>query len=143
MGLGPVPVRQINMSHFTQESAETIYDELKELEIKIEQAGQNVHFSGVAAANKKSIYEDLKNKMLIEMFADEAKEGKKRTEQQRTAIYRSTYAQQRLEWLLAENEWKASNDYLKALLGNQISCEVRLKILESDWRVAGRSSQAA
>lgn len=132
------------MSYFTQESAETIYDELKELEIKIEQAGQNVHFSGVTAANKKAVYEDLKNKMLIQMFAEEAgNKDLKRTEAQRTAIYRSTYAQQRLEWLLAENEWKASNDYLKALLGNQISCEVRLKILESDWRVAGRSSQAA
>jgi hypothetical protein len=131
------------MNYFAQENAETIYNELKELELKIEQAGQNVHFSGVEAANKRSAYEELKNKALIEMYADEAKTGKKRTEAQRQAIYRSTYAQQRLEWLLAENEWKASNDYLKALLGNQISTEVRLKILESDMRFAGRNSQAA
>jgi hypothetical protein len=132
------------MSYYTQESAETIYDELKELELKIEQAGQNVHFSGANAANKKSVYEELKNKMLIQMFAEEAGDKNlKRTEAQRTAIYRSTYAQQRLEWQLAENEWKASTDYLRALLGNQISTEVRLKILESDLRVAGRSAQAA
>jgi hypothetical protein len=143
MGIGPLFIRQIIMNHFAQESPETIYDELKELEIKIEQAGQNVHFSGAAAANKKSIYEELKNKMLIEMFAEEAKDGKKRTEAQRQAIYRSTYATQRLEWLLAENEWKASNDYLRALLGNQISTEVRLKIIESDMRFAGRNAQAA
>jgi hypothetical protein len=132
------------MSYFTQETAETIYNELKALELKIEQAGQNVHFSGANAATKRSVYEEKKNKALIEMFAEEAGDKSlKRTEAQRTAIYRSMFAAERLEWLLAENEWKASNDYLKALLGNQISTEVRLKILESDWRVAGRSSQAA
>lgn len=129
---------------FDQATPETLYNELKELEGKIETAGQNVHFSGVNAATKKSIYEDLKNKMLIQMFAEEAGNKElKRTEAQRTAIYRSTYSGERLEWQLAENEWKASNDYLKALLGNQISTEVRLKILESDWRNAGRSATAA
>jgi hypothetical protein len=82
--------------------------------------------------------------MLIQMFAEEAgNKDMKRTEAQRTAIYRSTYSQQRLEWQLAENEWKASNDYLRALLGNQISTEVRLKILESDQRLAGRSATSA
>lgn len=127
-----------------QDTPDTIYEELKALEAMIETAGQNVHFSGTNAATKKAVYEDRKNKMLIEMFAQEAKaEVPKRTEQQRVALYRSTYAQERLEWQLAENEWKASNDYLRALLGNQISVEVRLKILESDWRIAGRSAQAA
>lgn len=129
---------------YSQESPQTIYDELKELEAKIEQAGQNVHFSGANAATARSIYEELKNKMLIQMFADEA-EGKspKRTVEQRASLYRSTYATQRLEWQLAENEWKASGEYLRALLGNQISTEVRLKILESDMRMAGRSVAAA
>jgi hypothetical protein len=126
-----------------QDTPEVLYTELKDLEAKIEAAGQNVHFSGQNAANKRAIYEELKNKMLIQMMAEQAKDGKKLTDAQRTAIYRSTYAQQRLEWQLAENEWKASNDYLKALMANQISTECRLKILESDWRIAGRSANAA
>jgi hypothetical protein len=126
-----------------QDTSETIYNELKELEAKIEQAGQNVHFSGVQAATKRSVYEDLKNKMLIQMFAEEAGDGKKRTEAQRQAIYRAAYATERLEWQLAENEWKASNDYLKALLGNQVSIEVRYKIIMSDMAFAGRSAHAA
>lgn len=126
------------------DTPETLYTELKELETMIETAGQNVHFAGVNAATKRAAYEDKKNKMLIQMFAEEAgNKDLKRTEAQRTAIYRSTYAQERLEWQLAENEWKASNDYLKALLGNQISVEVRLKILDSDLRIAGRSANAA
>jgi len=126
------------------DTPETLYAELKELEAMIESAGQNVHFSGVNAATKRAAYEDKKNKMLIQMFAEEAgNKDLKRTEAQRTAIYRSTYATERLEWQLAENEWKASNDYLKALLGNQISIEVRLKILDSDVRLAGRNAQAA
>jgi hypothetical protein len=121
---------------FDQATPETLYNELKELEGKIETAGQNVHFSGVNAANTKSIYEDLKNKMLIQMFAEEAgNKDMKRTEAQRTAIYRSTYSQQRLEWQLAENEWKASGDYLKALLGNQSSLQTRNRIIEADRRM--------
>lgn len=125
------------------DTPETLYAELKELEGKIELAGQNVHFSGQQAAMKRAVYEDLKNKMLIQMFAEEAGDKSlKRTEMQRTSLYRATYSQQRLEWQLAENEWKAANDYLKALLGNQISVEVRLKILDSDIRLAGRSLAA-
>ena len=124
----------------SQDTPQTIYDELKVLESKIEQAGQNVHFSGQTAAQKKAVYEELKNKMLIQMFAEEAGDKNlKRTEAQRTATYRTAYSQQRLEWQLAENEWKAATDYLRALLGNQISVEVRLKILESDIRIAARA----
>jgi hypothetical protein len=54
------------------DTSETLYAELKELEIKIESAGQNVHFSGAKAAEARANYEDKKNKMLIQMFADEA-----------------------------------------------------------------------
>lgn len=126
------------------DTPETLYTELKELEGKIEAAGQNVHFSGASAAQKRAVYEDKKNKMLIQMFADEAgNKDLKRTEAQRTAIYRSTYAQERLEWQLAENEWKASNDYLRALLGNQVSVEVRYKIIVADMGFAGKSAHAA
>jgi hypothetical protein len=82
--------------------------------------------------------------MLVQMFSEEAgNKDLKRTEAHRQAIYRTAYAQQRLEWQLAENEWKASNDYLKALLGNQISLECRLKIIEADMRFSGRSAHAA
>lgn len=118
---------------YQQDSPESLYNELKELEAMIETAGQNVHFSGVNAANKRAIYEDKKNKALIQMYADEADTGKKRTEAQRTAMYRSMFATERLEWQLAENEWKASNDYLKALLGNQSSIQTRRRILQGDW----------
>lgn len=127
------------MSHFQQATPEGLYNELKEIEGKVDQAGQNVHFSGQNAATKKAEYEDLKNKMLIQMFADEAKDGKKRTEAQRQAIYRTTYSQQRLEWQLAENEWKASSDYLKGLLAMLTAVQSRIRILEGDWRVASRA----
>jgi hypothetical protein len=132
------------MSSYQSDTPETLYTELKVLEEKIEAAGQNVHFSGQQAAQKRAVYEEKKNKMLIQMFAEEAgSKDLKRTEAQRTALYRTTYATERLEWQLAENEWKASNEYLKSLLGNQISIEVRLKILESDIRLAGRNAIAA
>lgn len=124
------------MSHFQQATPEGIYNELKEIEAKVEQAGQNVHFSGQNAAQKKAEYEDLKNKMLIQMFADEnTGKSPKRTEAQRQSLYRTTYAEQRLAWQLAENEWKASSDYLKGLLAMLTAIQTRMKILEADWRM--------
>ena len=121
---------------YQHDTPETLYNELKELEAKIEDAGRQVHFSGQLAAQKKAVYEELKNKMLIEMHAEEAKSGTKRTIEQRQSIYRTTYAQQRLEATLAENEWKASGEYLRALLGNQSSLQTRNRILQADMHIA-------
>jgi hypothetical protein len=122
---------------FADTTPETLFTELKELEAKIEQAGQNVHFAGANAAQKRAAYEELKNKMLIQMMAEEAGDKNlKRTVDQRTAIYRSTYSAERLEWQLAENEWKAATDYLKALLGNQSSLQTRNRIVEADRKMA-------
>lgn len=129
------------MSHFQQATPEGLYNELKEIEAKVEQAGQNVHFAGQNAATKRAEYEDLKNKMLIQMFAEEAGDKTlKRTEAQRTAIYRSLYSTQRLEWQLAENEWKASTDYLKGLLAMLTAVQSRIRILEGEYRVSGRAA---
>jgi hypothetical protein len=124
------------MSYQT-DTPETLYNELKELEPRIETAGQNVHFSGLEAATKKGVYEEKKNKALIEMFAEEAKDKSlKRTEQQRIALYRTMFSQERLEWQLAENEWKAANEYLKSLLGVLSSMQTRNRILTADRELA-------
>jgi len=121
------------------DSLENIYDELKQLEVSIEGSGENIRRLAKEAANKRADYENLKNKALIEMFAEEAKGHAKRTEAHRAAIYRSTYAVERLQWQLADNELSAERDFLKGLLGNQISTEVRKGIVESDLRMAMRA----
>lgn len=118
------------------DSLPDIYDELKTLEALIEKSGNHIRSLAIVAANKRAEYEELKNKCLIEMFAEEAKQNFKRTEAQRCAIYRSMYSTQRLMWQLADNELSAERDYLKALLGNQISTEVRRGLVESDLRMA-------
>lgn len=118
------------------DSLPEIYDELRALEILIERSGNHIRSLAVQAANKRAEYEELKNKALIEMFAEEAKGGFKRTEKQREAIYRLSYSTQRLMWQLADNELSAERDYLKALLGNQISTEVRRGLVESDLKMA-------
>lgn len=125
------------------DTPKTLYDELKRLEAAIEQAGKDVREAGRMAAHKQAEYELLKNQKLIELFNEEAETGIKRTEAIRQAIYRKEFSDQRFEWQLAVNELKTASEYLKALLGNQISVEVRLKLVESDMRFTGRSLQAA
>ncbi len=121
------------------DSLEQIYDELKQLEVAIEGTGENIRRLAIDAANKRADYENLKNKALIEMFAEESKGGFKRTEKQRESIYRMMYSTQRLQWQLADNELAAERDVLKGLLGNQVSTEVRRGIVESDLRMAMRA----
>lgn len=118
------------------DNLETIYNELKQLEVAIEGCGENIRRLAIDAANKRADYEGLKNNALIEMFAEEAKGQPKRTEKHREAIYRTMFASQRLAWQLADNELSAERDVLKGLLGSQISTEVRRGIIESDLRMA-------
>ena len=119
------------------DTPQALYDELKDLQGKIEQAGLDVKATARDAANFRATYEDKKNKFLIAAFADEAKEGaKKRTEQHRTALYRDMYSTERLQWQLAENEYKASVDYLKALLAMLTATQTKVRLVEHQWAAA-------
>jgi len=123
-------------SHFSHmDTPQALYDELKDLQMKIEQAGLDVKATARDAANFRATYEDKKNKFLIAAFADESKEGaKKRTEQHRTALYRDMYSTERLQWQLAENEYKASVDYLKALLAMLTATQTKVRLVEHEWK---------
>lgn len=127
------------MNYFQNDSLESIYNELKPLELEIEATGQNIKKLAIDASNARAEYERLKNLALIEMFAEEAKGQFKRTEAQRTASYRALYSQQRLVANLAENSWKAEKDYLSALQSKLMSAQTRTRILETDWKLTNRA----
>jgi len=95
-----------------------IYNELLKLQDEILDVGKSMAVKAREASNARGEYERLKSKYLIAMFAEEAEDTwkGKRTEAQRTAMYRSLYAQERLEASLAENEYKAQGDqYRRAI----------------------------
>lgn len=120
---------------FDGDTLQTIYAELKPLEIEIEQTGQNIKRLAKEASEARAEYERLKNNALIEMYSEESKTQTKRTEAHRTAIYRSTFSQQRLLANLAENSWKAEKDFLSALQSKLMSAQTRVKILEADLKL--------
>lgn len=128
------------MDYYGQDTPISVYNELKQWEIEIEQCSANIRDLSVKAVNKQADYELLKNKELIAMFKEEASKAvAKRTEAQRTSAYRVKYSAQRLAWMLAENELKGERDVLRALLGNQISTEVRLRLIDQDKKAASRA----
>lgn len=120
------------MSAYQTDTIETLYDELKQIEADIIASGQNMRVLGDKEANAAANYEGRKNAFLIELYAEEAEKGIKRTEAARVALYRNAYKQERLEKNLAANEFKAEKDYLSALQSALMSRQSRLRVLESE-----------
>jgi hypothetical protein len=122
-----------NDSPYFHATPQTLFDELHALEVEIAAEGRLIKQLATDKANAAAKYEELKNNMLIDMVAEEhAGTVPKRTVDQRTALYRQTYQVQRLEKDLKAMEFEAANTYIKALLGNQISLECRVKLIKAD-----------
>ena len=111
-----------------------IYDELTQMQATILEVGASMPQKADAMSTAKANYERLKSNYLIAMFAEEADENwkGKRTEAQRTAMYRSLYAQERLEADLATNEYKAQASYLDALQSALTALQTRYKIVANE-----------
>lgn len=116
-----------------------IYNELLKLQDEILEVGKSMADKSRQAANARAEYERLKSKYIVAMFAEEAEDTwkGKRTEAQRTAMYRSLYAQERLEASLAENEYKAQGEYLKALTAALTALQTRYKLISHEWNAGG------
>jgi len=109
--------------------------ELIELQREITAVGASMSAKAKDAAESRGEYERLKNNYIISLFAEEADENwkGKRTEAQRTAMYRSLYAHERLQASLAENEYKASSEYLRGLQASLTALQTRAKMAMHDW----------
>lgn len=123
---------------YQDDTLETIYNELEPLEAEIHQTGENIRQLAVDAANAQGDYENAKNLFLIELYKEEAKDGTKRTEAHRTALYRSQHADLRLIANLKKNEYMAERDYLDALKSKLTSIQSRAGILKIDRDLSGR-----
>lgn len=113
--------------------------ELVDLQAAIMDAGASMPQKAREMSEARAKYEDLKSAYLINMFAEEADESfkGKRTVDQRTAMYRSLYAEERLEASLAENEYKAQAEYLKGLQSALTALQSRARIAMHDWNSGG------
>lgn len=125
---------------YQDDNLETIYNELAPLETEIQQTGENIRQLARDAANAAADYENAKNLFLIELYKEEAKDGTKRTEAHRTALYRSQHAGLRLASNLKKNEHMAERDYLDALKSKLMSIQSRAGILKIENSFNGRQA---
>lgn len=110
-----------------------LYQEMQVLERRLEAEIGECKTHGRNAINKKALYESLKNGELVRLFAEEAATpGLKRTEQQRIALYRNTYATERLSWQLAEREYEVVKESVKVLQSCLTSTQARAKLLNPE-----------
>ncbi len=111
-----------------------LFEQLTLMQNTVLEVGASMPDKARLMSTARAEYERLKNNYLISLFAEEADENwkGKRTEAQRTAMYRSLYSKERLEAALAENEYKAQVENLKALQSALTACQTRYKIVANE-----------
>ncbi len=119
------------------ETPKQLFDELTTLQQAIIEAGNAMPQKARDAANSRGDYELKKAKRLLSLFKEETDNNLKRTVDQRTAIYRSELSAERLQAYLAENEWKASADELRALQSALTALQTRSRISENEYKSGG------
>lgn len=121
------------------DTPQNLRDELIAIQREIMEVGTSMPDKARDAANARGEYERLKNNYIISLFAEEADENwkGKRTEAQRTAMYRSLYAHERLQASLMENEYKASSEQLRALQSALTALQTRARIAENEYKAGG------
>jgi hypothetical protein len=121
------------------DTPQTLRDELIAIQREIMTVGSSMPEKAKDAAVARGEYERLKNNYIISLFAEEADENwkGKRTEAQRTAMYRSLYSHERLQASLAENEYKASSENLRGLQSALTALQTRARIAENEYKAGG------
>lgn len=125
------------MDYFGQDSPQTVYNSLVEMEKQILEIANQVRSDGNTAIQAKADYDTLKHQELLHLYTEESQGGIKRTEAMRQAIYRSKFSSERLAWQLADRNYQTQQEYLKSLSAVLISTQVRAKILELDRKLGG------
>lgn len=119
---------------FGEDSISSVYAEEKAMEQTVLQAAEDCRKYGRDAIQKKNHYEGLKHTLLVNMFSEEADPAftKKRTVDQRQALYRTTYAAERMSWMLADREYEIAKEWLKACTSALNSIQTRSRLIQID-----------
>jgi selenocysteine lyase/cysteine desulfurase len=123
---------------YQQDTIEQVYDEIAKLEAEILTASASLKTLGEKEAEAIANYENKKNGYLIQLYAEESDANfkGKRTEAHRTAMYRKMFEIERLQRQLAIHDLSAQRDYIKSLLAVLNSTQSRLRVLESERKLA-------
>ncbi len=111
-----------------------VYAEMVAVETEMLAVGRGIKEKSHAVANTTSNYELAKSKEILEMFKQEAETGTKRTEAQRTAIYREKFSNLRLAKMIAQADMDSDRELLKALSKKADLLQSRKNILALEYQ---------
>lgn len=123
---------------FHTDSLETLYDEIQALEDAILEASKQQQQFGVDEANAIADYEGKKSGYVLRLHAEESSAGfkGKRTDAIRQSMYRKKFENERLKRALAVNALSANQNFIKSLLAVLSAKQSRIRILESERKLA-------
>lgn len=109
--------------------------ELKDATGNLTELGRRMKKSARAEAELRSEYENLKNSYLIELYASEVDKASKRTVEQRTAMYRHKFQNERMRWLLAKADYESDRDLFKGLQSKITAIQTLIGIEKEKMRL--------
>ncbi len=90
--------------------------ELQRATMQIDTVGIELARSARTLTDRQSDYEEAKNSTLLALYAEETKDGFKRTEAHRTAIYRQTHSDLRRAFYTAKADHEGNVALLKGVM---------------------------
>lgn len=98
--------------------------------------GREIKASAKREAETLSKYEELKNRYLIQLYAEEVELKIKRTVDQRTAMYRTMYLDERRDWLLAKADHESNRDLFRGVQTKITSLQTLIGIEREKMRLS-------
>lgn len=101
---------------------QSFMDNLENLEMELlkatedlVKAGESLKKSAKAEADFHSAYDLKKNKFLVLLYNEEIEQKIKRTVDQRVAMYRTKFSEERRDWLMAKADYESDRDLYRGV----------------------------
>lgn len=111
--------------------------EIKAIEAKVMEYFDDIKAIGIEAQESKNIYDEMKHKSLVDMFYEEAVADPpiKRTEVQRSAIYRTKLQNERTVSMMDARKYEIAKEGLRAACAVLNAMQTRARLLKTEMEL--------
>lgn len=102
----------------------------------LDKQGDALKTSAMVSANARASYSEVKHRELIAMKAEEIETKTKRTIQDREALYRNKFSNERREWMMAEADHDSNKDLYRGTMSKLNALQSLLRVKEGEMRMA-------
>jgi len=114
---------------------ERLRNELNDAINALTQTAMRLKSSAREAVEKRSDYEERKNGYLIQLAAEDAESGTKRTVALQQAMYRQLYKNERRAYLLAEADLDSDKDLFRGIQAKLNALQTVSRLTESEVKL--------